>query len=91
MPTLSLFHGIAIRMYFNDHDPPHFHALRGGMEAKFEIATGRVIEGRLPSAQRKLVERWIAMYRAELNAAWAAVSEHQTPERIPGPDADNDN
>jgi hypothetical protein len=91
MPTIAFFHGIAIRMFFNDHPPPHFHAYRGGDQAKFEIWTGRLMEGRLPAAQRRLVQQWIEMYKTELNAAWTAVCSQQAPERIPGPDADNDN
>lgn len=91
MPTIAFFHGIAIRMFFNDHAPAHFHAYHGDREAKFDIQTGEMIDGKLPAAHRKLVQRWIAMYGAELQAAWAAVRNDQTPERIPGPDADNDN
>lgn len=26
MPTIAMFYGIAIRMYFDDHNPPHLHA-----------------------------------------------------------------
>ena len=78
-------------MFFNDHAPPHLHAYHGDLEAKFEIQTGRMIDGKLPPAQRKLVQRWIAMYKVELHGAWAAVRADQTPERIPGPDGDNDN
>ena len=33
MPELSRFYGIIIRMYFDDHAPPHFHAAYGGEEA----------------------------------------------------------
>jgi len=91
MPTIAFFHGIAIRMFFNDHAPPHFHAYRGAAEAKFEIETGRMVDGRMPAAQRRLVQTWITMYRDELMAAWVAVRNDETPERIPGPDADNDN
>lgn len=42
MPTISWFYGISIRMFFNDHAPPHFHALYGSKEAKFAIETGAV-------------------------------------------------
>ncbi|MDZ4062030.1 DUF4160 domain-containing protein [Brevundimonas sp.] len=91
VPTISFFQGVAIRMFFNDHAPAHFHAYHGGREAKFDIETGRLIGGRLPLAQRKLVQRWIEMYKTELRAAWIAVRNDMTPERIPGPDADNDN
>lgn len=26
MPEISLFFGIRITMYYDDHNPPHFHA-----------------------------------------------------------------
>ena len=91
LPTIAFFHGIAIRMFFNDHASAHFHAYHGDQEARFEIETGRIIGGRLPPTQRKLVQRWIAMYKSELRLAWNAVRADATPERIPGPDAENDN
>ena len=91
MPTIAFFHGIAIRMFFNDHAPAHFHAYHGGREAKFDIETGLLIGGKLAAAQRRLVQTWIERYKSELRAAWDAVRTDQTPERIPGPDADNDN
>jgi Domain of unknown function (DUF4160) len=37
MPTISQFFGILIRMYFNDHAPPHFHALYNEREAVIRI------------------------------------------------------
>jgi len=43
MPTISTFYGIFIRMYFNDHAPPHFHAIHGEHEATIAIATGEEI------------------------------------------------
>lgn len=89
MPTIAFFHGIAIRMFFNDHAPAHIHAYHG--EARFNIESGEVMGGKLPPAQRKLVQRWIEMYKGALRAAWDAVREDLTPERIPGPDAKNDN
>ena len=91
MPTIAFFHGVAIRMFFNDHAPAHFHAYHGGHEAKFDIESGRVIGGKLAAPQRKLVQIWIERYKSELRAAWDAVRKDETPERIPGPDADNDN
>ena len=39
MPEISRFFGIVIRMFFNDHEPPHFHAVYGGHEALIEIET----------------------------------------------------
>ena len=49
MPEVSRFYGIVIRLYYNDHNPPHFHARYGGMEAVIDIRTLAVISGRLPA------------------------------------------
>ena len=48
MPTISAFYGILIRMFYNDHPPPHFHARYGEFEATVDIGTLEVIEGQLP-------------------------------------------
>jgi hypothetical protein len=48
MPTISRFFGIVIRMYFDDHGEPHFHAHYGKFSAKIEIKTLSVLEGKLP-------------------------------------------
>jgi hypothetical protein len=54
MPTIAWFYGIAIRMYFLDHPPPHFQAVYGEHEANVAIATGEVIEGGCRERQRVL-------------------------------------
>ena len=33
MPEICRFYGIVIRMYFDDHPPPHSHAVYGDDEA----------------------------------------------------------
>jgi hypothetical protein len=33
MPTISIFYGIVIQMFFDDHNPPHFHARYGRSRA----------------------------------------------------------
>jgi hypothetical protein len=48
MPTISVFYGILIRMFFNDHAPPHFHARYGEFEATVDIHTLEALEGELP-------------------------------------------
>ena len=37
MPTISMFFGILIRMYYDEHNPPHFHALYQGSQATFDM------------------------------------------------------
>ncbi len=69
MPLLSMFYGIIIRMYFDDHNPPHFHASYQGSQATFSL-DGELTEGDLPRKQRKLVEAWAAIHHDELVANW---------------------
>ncbi len=56
MPEICGFLGIIIRIYFDDHPPPHFHAVYGDDEAKIEIMTGKVISGKLPRRAMSLIE-----------------------------------
>ena len=37
MPEISRFYGIVIKMFFDDHNPPHFHALYGEYEVLINI------------------------------------------------------
>ena len=52
MPIISVFFGIVIRMYHDEHPPPHFHAVYQGFEAFVGIADGKIIHGRLPTKPR---------------------------------------
>jgi uncharacterized protein DUF4160 len=70
MPRISAFYGIVITMYFSEHGAPHFHAKHSGRAAKVEIATGRIIAGHLTRRDQRLVRRWTALHRAELEANW---------------------
>jgi hypothetical protein len=55
MPTISEFYGILVRMFWNDHPPPHFHAVYAEDEAKIDIQTLEVTEGSLPRRALGLV------------------------------------
>ena len=70
MPQMSTFYGIVIAMYFNDHVPPHFHAIYAGDEATINIETGEVIDGELPRRALRLVREWAAVHCEELRANW---------------------
>jgi hypothetical protein len=48
MPEISRFYGIVIRMYYDDHPPPHFHAHYGEDEALINIHTMAIVAGQLP-------------------------------------------
>ena len=70
MPEVSRFYGIVIRMYWDDHPRPHFHAEYGEYEARIQIGTGEVITGRLPRRALRMVREWEFVHRDELVANW---------------------
>ncbi len=82
MPTISMFYGIAIRMYFDDHPRPHFHAYSGGQDAAIAIDTLEVLEGRLPRRALALVLEWASEHRAELRENWRVAEAHGTLRNI---------
>jgi len=53
---LSAFYGIVIWMYYDDHNPPHFHATYAEHEAIIDIASRRVLRGSLPARSKRLVD-----------------------------------
>lgn len=70
MPEISRFFGIIIRMYVNDHYPPHFHAVYGEFEALINIETLKIYQGDLPRRALGLVLEWAALHREELRQDW---------------------
>ncbi|MXY60103.1 MAG: DUF4160 domain-containing protein [Chloroflexi bacterium] len=82
MPELCRFYGIVIRMFPNDHGPPHFHAAYSGDQATVEIDTLFVRNGRLPRRAENLVAEWAALHRDELLEAWNRSQRRQPPGRI---------
>ncbi len=70
MPEISRFYGIVIKMYFDDHNPPHFHAQYSGHEAVMAINSLATISGRLPARALGLVTEWASLHQEELLALW---------------------
>ncbi len=58
MPEICRFYGIIIRMYFGDHNPPHFHAEYQGKQAEYSIGTLEVIAGEISKRANALVLEW---------------------------------
>jgi hypothetical protein len=76
MPEIARFYGISIRMFYDDHGPPHFHAVYGGYEAKVDIRTGRV-RGRLPRRAHRLVKEWYPRHTDELLEDWRLAARRE--------------
>lgn len=73
MPTISIFFGIVIRMFFRDiekHNLPHIHADFQGEVAVYSIPEGYILAGSLPPSKHKLVVAWIEIHKDELLADW---------------------
>jgi hypothetical protein len=48
MPQISFFLGIIIRMFYRNHNPPHFHAVYAEYEGLIDINKLELIGGSLP-------------------------------------------
>ncbi len=71
MPELCRFFGIVIKMFYNDHQPPHFHAEYAGSEALLLIESLEIYRGELPRRALALVLEWAALHRDELRQCLA--------------------
>ena len=70
MPEISRFFGIAIRMYYNDHAPPHVHAEYQGEKALLDFR-GNIVRGKIGSRTAvRLVRKWIDARETELEDDW---------------------
>ncbi len=79
MPVISQFYGVIIRMFYNDHIPPHFHAVYGEYELIVSIAPIRIIEGQAPTRVRSMVLEWVAIHQQELMDDWNLCRIAQPP------------
>jgi hypothetical protein len=70
MPEISRFYRIVIKMYYNDHNPPHFYAEYGNEVAEYFIDTLGVLDGSLSKRAHALVLEWAFIHRNELMANW---------------------
>jgi hypothetical protein len=70
MPEISRFFGIIIRMFYDEHNPPYFHADYQGNKAVFDF-NGNVLKGDIKSkTARKLIREWVDLYAKELMENW---------------------
>jgi hypothetical protein len=79
MPRIAQFFGIILTMYYEDHNPPHFHAEYGEYEAEVLISDGSIHEGELPRRAKALVFEWWGLHQDELAANWERCRAKQRP------------
>ncbi|MBI5788674.1 MAG: DUF4160 domain-containing protein [Candidatus Schekmanbacteria bacterium] len=85
MPTISMFFGILVSIFYEDseqHHTPHIHVRYQGKKASIAIDDGRVLAGDFPLRQLRMVQVWIDIHRDELMADWELAVNGDEPFRI---------
>ena len=82
MPEISRFYGIIIRMFYNDHNPPHFHVIYQENEATMDINTLEILNGFIPKRAKLLVVEWAIEHREELTTNWEKARQRMVLEKI---------
>lgn len=85
MPTISMFYGIVVLMYYRDvgrHSLPHIHVRYQNFKASIHIVDGQILDGDFPPKQLKLVQAWIEIHQEELMADWELAVVGEEPFRI---------
>lgn len=70
MPEICRFYGIVIRVFWDDHPPPHFHVEYSGHGAVFDMNSLAILDGRLPPRAMGLVAEWATIHQRELLEVW---------------------
>ena len=82
MPEISRFFGIIIRMFYEDHHPPHIHAEYQGEKAIIDFQ-GNILRGDLASKTAlRLVRDWIDLHFFELQEDWNLARSGKALNRI---------
>lgn len=84
MPTISMFFGIIVRMYYapKEHNPPHIHTYYQDFRSTWLIESGELLDGNMPARQQKLIQAWIEIHRDELLANWNLCQNGEKPFNI---------
>jgi hypothetical protein len=81
MPEISRFYGIIIKMFYNEHNPPHIHAEYQDYKAIITI-NGGVVDGKMPKIALKLIFEWIDLNKEELLLNWKKIEEKKPLSKI---------
>ena len=82
MPEIARFFGIIISMYYDDHNPPHFHARYQGESVVVNIETLSILEGEISGRALGLIIEWASEHRQELLEDWDLARKNQPLKKI---------
>jgi len=61
MPTFTKIGSIKIKIYFDEHNPPHIHAEYNEYEIRINLITRKPLpHGDMPEAQLRLIQKWLS-------------------------------
>ena len=82
MPEISRFFGIVVRMFFEEHNPPHIHVEYQGKKAVFDLF-GNVARGDLSSrTATRLVREWVDLHVDDLQEDWELAQQGRNVKKI---------
>jgi hypothetical protein len=82
MPQISYFLGVIIRMFYRDHNPPHFHAEYADFEGIIDIEKNEIIGGELSHRVLGIVTEWTALHQIELMDNWERARQQESLKNI---------
>ena len=82
MPEISRFYGIIIAMFYDDHNPPHFHARYGSEKVIIDIDSLRILGGSFSPRALGLVIEWASQHREELMTNWELAKNNMELKKI---------
>ena len=77
MPTLQRFGSVSVRMYADDHRPPHFHIVAPDFQVLVRISDLVVIAGEARPTRTRIAEAlaWAQAHQEMLALRWAELNE----------------
>ncbi len=82
MPEICRFYGIIISIFYDEHNPPHFHARYGKSKVSISIKTLEILDGNIPPRALKMVKEWASDHQKELMQGWDLAQSNQPPLKI---------
>lgn len=75
MPTLQRFGAVSVRMYADDHRPPHFHIVGPDFQVLVRISDLTVVAGRAHQSRIAEAMAWASAQREALALKWVELNE----------------
>jgi hypothetical protein len=82
MPEISRFYGIIVSMFYDDHNPPHFHARYTEYKIVVDINSLQILEGDFPTRALGLIIEWAELNKADLLKDWDLAAKNLPPKKI---------